>query len=65
MLSSPKNRKIAIALAFAGAFPLPLSGLHKFYVGQPGWGILYLLLSWTPVPHVASAIEGVWYLSQN
>jgi len=22
-------------------------------------------LSWTPIPHVASAIEGVWYLSQE
>lgn len=68
MLRSPRNRKIAIALAFAGAFvptPLPLSGLHKFYVGQPGWGILYLLLSWTQVPRIASAIEGVWYLSQT
>ena len=25
--------------------------------------MLYVLLSWTPIPKVASAIEGVWYLA--
>ncbi|MGD1953162.1 MAG: TM2 domain-containing protein [Leptolyngbyaceae cyanobacterium] len=52
-------------LAFLGAIqptPIPLAGLHKFYLGQPGWGIVYLLLGSTPVPRVASAIEGVWCL---
>lgn len=29
------------------------------------WGILYLLLWWTPIPRIASAIEGVWYLLQD
>ncbi len=68
MSRSPRSRKVAIALAFAGAFtptPVPLSGLHKFYVGQPGWGFLYLLLGWTQIPRIASAIEAVWYLSQT
>lgn len=66
--SSSKNRKVAIALALAGALkptPLPLSGLHKFYLGQPIWGGLYLLLSWTQIPRIACAIEGVWYLAQS
>lgn len=61
MLSKPKSRKIAAILAFAGTF-IPIAGLHKFYLGQPLWGVLYLLLSATPIPHVASAIEGFWYL---
>lgn len=64
MLSKPKSRKIATILAFTGTF-IPLAGLHKFYLGQPLWGVLYLLLSWTPIPHVASAIEGFWYLVQT
>ena len=64
MLSKPKSRKFAAILAFAGTF-IPIAGLHKFYLGQPLWGILYLLLSPTPIPHVASAIEGFWYLVQN
>lgn len=66
MPRSPRNRKIAIALAFVSALglaPIPLTGLHKFYVGQPGWGILYLLLSWSPIPGIASVIEGIWYFS--
>lgn len=64
MLAKPKNRKLAIVLAFVGAIA-PVAGLHKFYLGQYRWGIVYVLLSWTPIPRIASAIEGVWYLSQN
>ena len=64
MLSKLKTREVAAILAFAGML-IPISGLHKFYLGQPLWGLVYLLLSWTPIPHVASAIEGFWYLSQD
>lgn len=64
MLSKPKNRRVAAVLALAGTV-LPISGLHKFYLGQPIWGILYLLLWATPIPHVACAIEAVWYLAQS
>jgi TM2 domain-containing membrane protein YozV len=63
MLTKRKSRSIAAILAFSGT--LTISGLHKFYLGQPLWGILYVLLSWTPIPKVASAIEGVWYLAQD
>jgi TM2 domain-containing membrane protein YozV len=62
MLSKPKNRRIAAALAFAGIL---LPGLHKFYLGQPRWGMVYLLLCWTPISKIASAIEAVWYLFQD
>lgn len=64
MLNQLKSRKIAAILAFTGTL-LPVAGLHKFYLGQPWWGVLYILLSWTPIPRVASAIEGFWYLSQE
>lgn len=64
MLRQPKNRKLAVILAFAGVVS-PIAGLHKFYLGQMGWGIVYLLLSWTPIPKVASVIEGMWYLAQQ
>ncbi|MBJ7298225.1 NINE protein [Dolichospermum sp. UHCC 0684] len=63
MLTKRKSRTIAAILAFSGT--LTISGLHKFYLGQPLWGILYVLLSWTPIPKVACAIEGVWYLTQD
>ncbi len=63
MLNQQKNRSIAAILALSGT--LTISGLHKFYLGQPLWGLLYVLLSWTPIPKVASAIEAVWYLAQD
>jgi TM2 domain-containing membrane protein YozV len=62
--TTPKNRQVAIILAFAGIV-IPAAGFHKFYLGQPFWGIVYLLLSWTPIPHIASAIDAVWYLTQD
>ncbi|MBF2027261.1 MAG: SHOCT domain-containing protein [Oscillatoriales cyanobacterium C42_A2020_001] len=64
MLSQPKDRKIASLLAIAGAVA-PISGFHKFYLKQPVWGVLYVLLSWTPIPRVASGIEAIWYLFQD
>ncbi|MFB2894470.1 NINE protein [Aerosakkonemataceae cyanobacterium BLCC-F50] len=64
MLTKPKNRRVAAMLAFSGTL-VPVAGLHKFYLGQPLWGVCYLLLSWTPIPRVASAIEGFWYLVQD
>ncbi|NEP59340.1 MAG: NINE protein [Symploca sp. SIO2G7] len=64
MLSKPKSRRVAALLAFSGTV-LPISGFHKFYLGQPLWGVLYLLLWWTPIPRIASVIEGVWYLGQG
>jgi TM2 domain-containing membrane protein YozV len=64
MLTKPKSRQIAIALAFTSVVA-PISGLHKFYLNQPTWGVVYLLLSlFTPIPRIASAIEGFWYLTQ-
>jgi len=61
-----QRRKIAIALAFVGGFtPLPLSWLHKFYLGQYLWGVVYLVLMPTGIPAVACCVEGIWYLSQS
>ncbi len=62
--TTPKNRQVAIVLALA-SMTIPVAGFHKFYLGQPIWGIVYLLLSWTPIPHIAAAIEAVWYLTQD
>ncbi|PSO50594.1 MAG: hypothetical protein BRC40_14515 [Cyanobacteria bacterium QH_8_48_120] len=64
LLSKPKNRKVSALLALVGVVT-PLVGLHKFYLRQPLWGILYVLLFATPIPHVASAIEAFWYLAQE
>ena len=59
-----KERRFAVALALLGTI-LPIAGLHKLYLGQPVWGIIYLMLWSTPIPRIAAAIDAVWYLVQD
>ena len=59
-----KNRRVAIALALLGTVT-PLAGLHKLYLGQPIWGIVYILLWSTPIPRIAAAVDAVWYVVQD
>jgi TM2 domain-containing membrane protein YozV len=63
----PKNKVFTIILALIGAFTsLPLAGLHKFYLGQYLWGIIYLIIGWqNPMARIACAIDIVLYLAQN
>ena len=64
--SKPKNKILAIALAGIGAFSsLPLAGMHKFYLGQPLWGVIYLIIGWqNPMGRIACAIDIILYLTQ-
>jgi TM2 domain-containing membrane protein YozV/uncharacterized tellurite resistance protein B-like protein len=53
-----KSKTVAGLLAiFLGSF-----GAHRFYVGQKGWGVVYLLFFWTYVPGILGLIEGFRYL---
>ncbi len=72
MFRQPRSRKVAALLALAGVAPLPLFGvslhlvgLHKFYLGQKWWGLLYILFATTPIAAIAGVIEAVWYLIQD
>ncbi len=40
-------------------------GVHKFYLGQTGAGIVYLLFCWTFIPAIIGLIEGIQYLSMS
>ena len=54
-----KSRVAAGLLAFfLGGF-----GVHKFYCGQVGLGIIYLLFFWTFIPAIIAFIEGIIYLT--
>ena len=48
----------------AGTFGILLGGfgIHKFYLGKVGQGILYLLFCWTIIPSIVGLIEGIRYL---
>ena len=51
----------------AGLFGIFLGGLgiHKFYLGQIGWGIVYLIFCWTAIPELVGFIEGIIYLTMS
>ena len=40
-------------------------GIHKFYLGQGGMGVLYLLFCWTGIPELIGFIEGIIYLTSS
>ena len=55
------NRTVAILLAlFLGGF-----GAHKFYLGKPGMGILYLVFCWTFIPGFIALIELIMMALMN
>lgn len=37
-------------------------GVHKFYLGKNGQGLLYLLFFWTMIPALFGLVEGIRYL---
>jgi TM2 domain-containing membrane protein YozV len=51
----------------AGIFALILGGLgvHKFYLGKTGQGIIYLLFCWTFIPAIIALIEGIKFLTMS
>lgn len=58
---SGKNKVTAALLAIL----LGGIGAHKFYLGQSGMGIAYLLFSWTMVPLFIGIIEGLMLLAMD
>jgi TM2 domain-containing membrane protein YozV/ribosomal protein L40E len=64
MGSVTPNGKSKIA---AGIFAILLGGfgIHKFYLGNVGLGILYLLFCWTFIPAFVGFIEGIIYLTMS
>jgi TM2 domain-containing membrane protein YozV len=51
--AAKKDEVVGVLLAlFLGVF-----GIHKFYMGETGWGVLYILLSWTGISAFLGFIE--------
>jgi TM2 domain-containing membrane protein YozV len=51
----------------AGILSLMLGGIgiHKFYLGKFGQGIIYFLFCWTIIPLILSIIEGIKILTMT
>jgi len=61
--STPGGRnRVAAALL---ALILGGVGIHKFYLGRVGQGILYLVFFWTFIPAIVGFIEGIIYLAMS
>jgi len=59
--SNGKSRIAAALFAiFLGGF-----GIHKFYLGQVGLGILYLIFCWTFIPAIVAFIEFILLLTMS
>jgi TM2 domain-containing membrane protein YozV len=59
--ASGKNRIAAAPFAIL----LGGLGIHKFYLGRVGQGILYLVFCWTFIPALIGLVEGIIYLTMS
>jgi Predicted membrane protein len=48
---------LALAFGFFGA--------HKFYLGRPVIGVVYILFIWTLIPPLIALLEGLLYLNSD
>lgn len=56
-----KSKTVAAILAILlGGF-----GIHKFYLRQVGWGIVYLVFCWSYIPAIIGFIEGIVLLTMS
>lgn len=71
MLAKPRSRRIAALLALAGAVPIfggfHLAGLHKLYLGQRWWCLIYVAFALTgsKAAWIAGVFDAIFYLVQN
>ena len=56
------SKRIAFALfaIFLGGI-----GVHKFYVKENTWGVIYLLFCWTYIPAILGIVEGIMALCKT
>ncbi len=40
-------------------------GIHRFYLGDIAWGVVYLLFSWTGIPSIIAWFEALYFLTRS
>lgn len=62
---SRNGRKVVNKVAYVlFAILLGSFGVHKFYVGKVGLGIVYIIFCWTGIPALIGLIEGIIALTK-
>ncbi len=56
-----KNKTTAAILAFF----LGGLGVHRFYLGQAGLGLIYLIFCWTLIPSLIAFIDFIVFLTMD
>lgn len=57
--SKSRTTAAVLALLLGGV------GVHRFYLGQAGLGIVYLLFCWTFIPAIIAFIDFLVFISQS
>lgn len=61
MVETNKSKTVAGILGILlGSF-----GVHKFYMGNEGKGLVYLFFCWTGIPTLIGLVEGITYLCDS
>lgn len=61
---SKKNGKSKVCAGLLGIF-LGGLGIHNFYMGKTGLGIVDILFCWTGIPEIVGFVKGVIYLCES
>lgn len=64
LTTTAPNGKSKLAAALFALF-LGGLGVHKFYLGRIGQGVVYLIFFWTFIPAIIGFIEGIVLLVMN
>lgn len=65
MVATPKSSVTKRIIAALLAIFLGGIGVHKFYLGKPVMGVVYILFCWTGIPALVGLIEGIIYLCKT
>jgi len=63
-VATAPNGKSKVAAGLLAIF-LGGLGVHKFYLGRNGQGILYFLFCWTLIPAIVAFFEGIVLLTMS